>query len=199
MPELLVVIAILLILAGLAVENYALAQIRAKVARTKTELRQMALAVEAYSVDHNRPPRMRSWEFYKDPHYDEVWGEKVNGNLSQVVTTPVAYVSDVLRFDPFMESNRREGLDERLYTYQDIRSHTEHEPESAFWPGALEFYGAWRLCSVGPDQTFGHGFSNSAQLPYDPTNGLISAGNIWYSPKVPFDGPFPPADLLGAH
>lgn len=51
--ELLIVVAIIAILASIAVPNFLEAQIRAKVARAKNDLRVLATGLEAYSVDNN--------------------------------------------------------------------------------------------------------------------------------------------------
>ena len=53
--ELLIVVAIIAILAAIAVPNFLEAQTRAKVTRVKADLRTLALGVEAYAVDWNRP------------------------------------------------------------------------------------------------------------------------------------------------
>jgi hypothetical protein len=163
-------------------------------------MRLIATGIEAYTTDYNRPPRMRYYEFYSDPSIDMKDGEILNGNLSPVLSTPVAYLSNSDILDPFMTSSVNLPLTERLYTYQDIREHIKYYSTSQFWPLALDFYGPWRVCSVGPDQMFSHGFNNSGQLPYDPTNGIVSLGNLWYSPKYHFEGPMPRIpDLLGEH
>src|SRR5690606_23341327 len=54
--ELLIVVAIIAILAAIAVPNFIEAQARAKVSRTKSDMRAMATAIEAYAVDYNYYP-----------------------------------------------------------------------------------------------------------------------------------------------
>jgi hypothetical protein len=123
----------------------------------------------------------------------------VHGILSRVLTTPVAYLSSINRADPFMASILTAPLDERFYTYQVHSEYVKRLPASSFWPRAEAYYGPWRLVSVGPDLAFDHRFSNSAQLPYDPTNGLFSLGNIIRSPRYA-GGECPPVpELLGPH
>lgn len=52
--ELLIVVAIIAILAAIAVPNFLQAQTRSKVARTYTDMRTLATALEEYAVDYNR-------------------------------------------------------------------------------------------------------------------------------------------------
>ena len=54
--ELLIVVAIIGILAAIAVPNFLGAQIRAKVARVKTDIRAIAQAHEMYNLDRNTYP-----------------------------------------------------------------------------------------------------------------------------------------------
>ena len=197
--ELMIVVGIVLILAGIAVENYLAASIRAKVSRVQSDHRTVMTGIESYRVDHNRVPRM-AHSTYGDPAFDVINGEPVSGVMSHVLSTPVAYINSAYLLDPFMTEQKSAPLDERLYTYQVIPRYMAWNPESTFWPRALEFYGDWRLGSVGPDQSFSHQFANSAQLPYDPTNGLISLGNIWTSQKQGQEHPMPAIpELLGPH
>jgi len=54
--ELLIVVAIIAILAAIAVPNFLEAQTRSKVSRTASDMRSVAVAVEAYRVDNNDYP-----------------------------------------------------------------------------------------------------------------------------------------------
>ncbi|MCX7719266.1 MAG: type II secretion system GspH family protein [Candidatus Sumerlaeaceae bacterium] len=197
--ELIVVVAILILLAGLGSGNYMDALARARTARVKSEFRTLAGAIEAYTVDHNRPPRMAHWRFYRDEAFDRYGDVPVNGVSSKCLTTPVAYIGRSPMPDPFMLAVSAAPMDERFYTYHDMTEYVLRVPESSFWPRAREFYGEWRLMSVGPDLRFDHLFANSAQLPYDPTNGLFSAGNIIRG--AIYDGTTcpPVPELLGSH
>lgn len=197
--ELLVVIAIVSTLSGIALINFSEAQTKAKVSRATTDLRSLSSAIESYHVDNNRYPRMVSYRFYTDPSFDVISGETANGIPSKVLSTPVAYITSAYILDPFIGNDTGIRVDERIYTYQDLTSYRTNIPTSQFWPRAVEHYGSWRLASVGPDRTFDHGFTNSAQLPYDPTNGTISLGNLWYSHRYGGQPTMPMPALLGTH
>jgi type II secretion system protein G len=71
--ELLIVVAIIAILASIAVPNFLEAQVRAKVARAKNDLRTMATAIETFHVDNNGYPDLFT--------------------SLRVLSTPVAYIS----------------------------------------------------------------------------------------------------------
>ncbi len=200
--ELLIVVAIIAILAAIAVPNFLEAQTRSRVSRVVSDMRTFATAIEAYTVDYNATPRMTHTTFHPVdrelfPASEHPGG--VFGVMNPILSTPIAYITDVFRKDPFTaESGTGIRLDEQLFTYHDLATYQDRNPTSAFWAASTDFYGNWRLGSVGPDRTFAHGFSLSAQLVYDPTNGTLSLGNIWRSPKNSGIQP-PVGTLLGAH
>ena len=198
--ELLIVVAIIAILAAIAVPNFLEAQIRSKVSRIKADMRSIATAIESYAVDNNRVPRMVHTDFYPDDanHLPAPYTEAY-GILWWGLTTPVAYITRVDFIDPFQNTDTANRLDERRFTYQDIKKYKEEWGETPFWGPAQEYYGHWRLGSVGPDKQFAHGFSSSAQLAYDPTNGTISLGNICRSQNRSDNDQPPEGPLLGAH
>jgi len=196
--ELLIVVAIIAILAAIAVPNFLEAQVRAKVSRAKSDLRTYATAIESYAVDNNKPPR----EYDASPAKDGPFFGQTNasGIMAPILSTPISYISNAYGLDPFVKQGDNIPEDEKYFTYQDIRERRIDNPASAFWPAAEIYYGYWRMCSIGPDRKFtGGGFTNSAQLPYDPTNGTISPGNIWRSPRGGDIGEPPVGPLIGPH
>ena len=205
--ELLIVVAIIAILAAIAVPNFLEAQTRAKISRVKSDLRTYATAIESYAVDNNRPPREANFTYYGDTVYDPAKGTSVQvfGIISQVLSSPVAYITTARLYDVFQDKNLNAALDEQFYTYQDMKYRADLTP-TGFWPEAFKFYGNWRMLSVGPDRLFGvTGVTNGAQMAYDSTNGTVSPGNIHRSqvlndngqPKV---GPvYSGQTLLGTH
>ena len=86
--ELLIVVAIIAILAAIAVPNFLEAQTRAKIARTSSDMRALAVALESYFSDYNQYPIVndRPWR----PLTQRIY----------VLTTPIAYIATIPR-DPF--------------------------------------------------------------------------------------------------
>src|ERR1043166_6637133 len=87
--ELLIVVAIIAILAAIAVPNFLEAQTRAKVSRTKADLRTMATALESYAVDNlnHYPPYSPFTPINLTPATDP---QALNPRF---VTTPIAYIT----------------------------------------------------------------------------------------------------------
>ena len=192
--ELLIVVAIIAILAAIAVPNFLESQARAKVSRTKADMRSVAAAIESYHIDCNAyPPGYKT-----APRYGLT-----------VLTTPVSLMSTVDIFDPFSAPGL--SVSKRLLTYELINETGKFlevpsgpytiDPAS---PGGENPKGvAWWLASRGPDKAFGFQPSNPEydirqkffesdtnlgfflDTIYDPTNGTYSLGNIYRSGGSP--------------
>jgi prepilin-type N-terminal cleavage/methylation domain-containing protein len=201
--ELLIVVAIIAILAAIAVPNFLEAQTRSKVSRVKADIRTLVTGVEAYRVDNNRYPLD---ELGSTP-------TPIPAGLTQYdfrtirywtrITTPIAYVSSVLN-DTFRD--RRESVE--LTGFPSTKNYFWPHNQDLFnagWYGTGEtedvdyinkvhnsgsegigFY------SVGPDNAHytpydanGALIANVSRefLPYDPTNGTVSGGNILWNNK----------------
>ncbi|MDK2970638.1 MAG: ral secretion pathway protein [Candidatus Sumerlaeota bacterium] len=112
--ELLIVVAIIAILAAIAVPNFLEAQTRAKVSRSKSDMRSLAVGIEAYKVDSvHYPINMYStseqYQYNNGGHTDP-WGFKpIAHERGRTVaaclwrlTTPVSYISSVTGYaSPF--------------------------------------------------------------------------------------------------
>jgi len=179
--ELLIVVAIIAILAAIAIPNFLAAQIRAKVARAKGEMRSIATANEAYFTDNNA--------------YTRYWWAGSFPTIPTSVrfihlTTPVAYMTSYPAVDPFgLPQNVSSGYDS--YDYVDEQSIIElfggtlGGTAQALW-GGTTWGRAYRICSAGPDrwQTYANnaigGNYPASGMPnyYDPTNGTVSNGEI---------------------
>ncbi len=180
--ELLVVVAVIAILAAIALPNFLEAQTRAKVSRTKADMKTLATVVEAYTVDHNRPP------------YDGEPGETHYGwvNIWKAVTTPVAYTGSLFPAvfqDDGMAESPLPGHTNFL-SPSNKRKHV-YDYSTAYWervatdPGQKATWGGnfgntmWKVTSPGPDLEFDNAGSFYGQRElYDPTNGTISMGDL---------------------
>jgi prepilin-type N-terminal cleavage/methylation domain-containing protein len=204
--ELLIVVAVIAILALIAVPNFLEAQVRAKVARVRSDLRTIATAIEAYAVDNTDYPR--NW----------MYGY---GTIPPDLTTPVAYLSSLRMTDPFAIRliDKYSHLGDwpnfvPFYTYDRILTLDEASKFSLDSPwrpgiesidgpgynqGALLKYGQWRLFSIGPDREWIRpeiGI-HSIDIPYDPTNGSVSFGNLLRTQRHP-EGRVMPFTLSGS-
>jgi len=183
--ELLIVVAIIAILAAIAVPNFLESQTRAKVSRVMADMRSIATAIEAYTVDYNRPP-LDWYEWSEAETRGVVLTLDFNSVLAQL-TTPVAYLTSIPE-DFFVPI--REGLSLHSW-YATLKGYgwpggTYHSDPSD--PAAL-FYGPrvqyqWVLVSWGPDMyleyfRYGSGWHGDV-LYYDATNGSKSQGDIYY-------------------
>ena len=183
--ELLIVVAIIAILAAIAVPNFLEAQVRSKVSRSKADMRTLATAIESYHVDNNRYPVDGS----KAGDGEAFWYPPTD------LTTPIAYITSLPLIDPFRETADTASFAVdfterwyRQYRYRNFK-YTYNTPSSAGGDARLQvynsLYGAWELLGNGPDKSAGpfiyptiNGVPIELSIPYDPTNGTISDGNM---------------------
>lgn len=183
--ELLIVVAIIAILAAVALPNFLEAQMRAKVTRTKSDMRTVATALEAYHVDYNHYPNMYQ--------YRRVGTLTVYLFVPNSITTPVAYLSTkgilLDNFKPRRVNNRVQtgSTDPRFldyYNYINSAQYNRYDFADATYPRIPreKYTGGWELWSygpdlkVGPEETLNDG--TKTYLLYDPTNGTVSGGDI---------------------
>jgi len=164
--ELLIVVAIIAILALIAIPNLLEAQVRAKIARVRSDIRTISVGIEAYAVDKNAYP-------YFDPHMDHSYLCDAPG-----LTTPIAYLQtfpmEVFK-PPRIQSPRQ-----RYYRYYPVEYWVREFPRLHRHPWT------WVLMSNGPDLDIDVNevsarivLSGGYMAIYDPTNGTISQGDIW--------------------
>jgi len=199
---LLIVVAIIAILAAIAVPNFLEAQIRSKVSRAKSDQRVLAVGIEAYAVDWNRPPlavneletnRCASWT--TGPPWTEIIAQSK-------MTTPVAYVSS-LPINPFsvntFSTNQKTGVVNREMnrpmTYRAVLcpylSAAEKNVRAAGYTWLLLCHGpsrngAGQYTNILLGGTFTAGQTGGA---YDPSNGAASYGWIMRTNKGVFTVP----------
>lgn len=178
--ELLIVVAIVAMLAAIAVPNFQAAQARAKVARTEADLYAIATGLETYRTDFNGYPVVGSLAF------PGPWDMSVPYlRRLRPLTTPVAYINSV-PVDAF-----RPVLDPKSLG-----------PEYCYAPGNLYHGGSakysgntyrntiYSIAGRGPDREINAGgyclshpvaYESKINITgrYDPTNGTISAGDVF--------------------
>jgi len=162
--ELLIVVAIIGILAAIAIPNFLLAQVRAKVSRCHSDMRTIELAITSYHVDNN----------------DYVY----SGYYMYCLSTPIAYISSIPEdpFGPIVETDHGYSVVLAMYGSPVSAKYIYHGPSMFRNSGFTQEYGIhWVLTGLGPDR----GWFDDSFLPslgifpqYDPTNGTVSRGNI---------------------
>lgn len=178
--ELLIVVAIVAIVAALAIPNFMSAMNRARIARTKSDLRVVAGAIEAYRADHKAYP----WPDAPDGTPILNPDNLPSGFLTRVpsrLTTPVAYLDPMLA-DPFPVAD---GDENPRFLYSTNQYFAAAEGEGAwesYVAGLLPFETSsglrysFRISGRGPDRDS----ETAAPALYDPSNGTISSGDIVY-------------------
>lgn len=169
--ELLIVVAIIAILAAIAVPNFLEAQTRAKVARSKNDLRTLALALESYMLDCGS---------YPNDSDNTVGLGNQNGFLR--LTTPIAYISALLR-DPFQT-----GTEADSSPYYEMGSGSDNQgwgtKYKAQGNGSYKKVHSYQVTGVSSDRKDDTDsndywpFATVCRL-YDPSNGTISRGDIY--------------------
>jgi prepilin-type N-terminal cleavage/methylation domain-containing protein len=178
--ELLIVVAIIAILALIAVPNFLEAQTRAKVSRTQTDMRSVVVALEAYRVDWNGYP-FPSYGNSTDGATDSTFEidnpeQGVNSsNNNENLTTPIAYMTSLPR-DVFSPAHSH------WFGYCTVRD--------SVWiltglgPNGTQPTTQWLGWQGGDIQEFSAIEDPAYEIvlrTYDPTNGTVSAGDIWRS------------------
>lgn len=203
--ELLIVVAIIGILAAIAVPNFLNAQVRAKVARSYSDMKSTANAIEQLRLDRG----VMLVDFWDD---DTDWGRKrirevFNGvgdlpeatrrqiDVLAPLTSPISYLTSVPK-DPFAPKAlepRTAGHSERsgqqgndVYHYMD---NDPNNPTGGNDYGATQFNpplkkGEFILFAWGPGtQDFYKTNGIRLGIPYDASNGVSSVGDIMYGSR----------------
>ncbi len=193
--ELLIVVAIIAILAAIAIPNFLAAQVRAKVSRSKAEVRTLATALETYAVDYNEYPG--AYIYRSGISLGWLTPDFMPPYLMRLIplTTPLSYVASLPK-DPFNPLSDRSGIDwsdDGNNTYVYFTSYYKdivHVSSSGTFPTPswldMNSSGKWRLAGYGPARK--RFWNNTSYLrewqmgyveyEYDPTNGTVSNGMI---------------------
>ncbi|OPZ23021.1 MAG: Type II secretion system protein G precursor [candidate division BRC1 bacterium ADurb.BinA364] len=200
--ELLIVVAIIAILAAIAVPNFLEAQTRSKVARAKTDQRSIAVGLEAYIVDYNRPIID-----YNEGVNLNLWTKYHRYDTYNSLTTPVAYMTSVPD-DPFAKFGHWETdftdyrSDDRKFQFllahalwskklSKVPSNVHAAAYAKGYVWALVGYGPSRIGSAPwPFVMFAYPGTGSAPPTniYDASNGTVSKGLIVRSNKGVYTG-----------
>ena len=187
--ELLIVVAIIAILAAIAVPNFLEAQTRAKVSRAHADMRSLATGLESYRIDNNK--------YVPTPNYNRVTGLQsyVLESRWAYLTTPIAYMTSIVD-DPFGDTSVTESnfqTSNKFRTFDYVAFDTEGSFEANnYKPDLIQAFNypesiLWMMASQGPDLDPGLKVQDPAAgtvsgyatgLPYDPSNGTISAGDV---------------------
>ena len=192
--ELLIVVAIIGILVSIAIPNFLSAQIRAKVARAQADLQTLETGLLAYYTDYNDVPLDGD---DVDPINTDLWDTRIG---LKALTSPISYLSSIpLAAAPFYnELNPPESQWRVAYEWATTRFISEGNQVTGgggagYLPSEEKKY--W-LGWGGPDKMLdfpdfrrpddgdapGNGFTldwiAARARYYDPTNGVISQGDI---------------------
>ena len=195
--ELLIVVAIIGILAAIAVPNFMNAQVRAKVARAKNDLRSFGTALESYYLDQNDYPR--------DETDDQRFYKYLVNPCCFPLTTPVAYMGSITARDPFLkdaqiQQQELQGGHSGSYSY----FHYQQRLGEYFVKYPRAYKKAYCVLTQGPDfnPDFLHMLPGYVAYPdgsfpwsstaYASSNGLLSRGDVAY-----FGGGIPVNGLVG--
>jgi len=181
--ELLIVVAIIGVLAAIAVPNFLNAQIRAKIARTHSDLKAFSTAMEMYFLDSNEYP----------------WGNfpnSVGGFTTASLTclsTPVAYLSSIMQIDAFGEGSWTSNgpTNKDYYTYVNYNGYWARNDTSAqgYFKNNHPYFKGYGMASFGPDKRDSGGVWGTLYYKignmticnstlYAASNGLVSLGDI---------------------
>jgi prepilin-type N-terminal cleavage/methylation domain-containing protein len=186
--ELLIVVAIIAILAAIAVPNFLEAQTRSKASRAKTDMRSTAVALEAYAVDNNHYPPPIGYAPPAPFTIEDPAAEAFEGFTPFRITTPIAYIA-TLPIDVFAVAVEDEHPQRVCWHYSEQENNASaavNAPEFIRDLALLLSYGGaesyrYFLFSHGPDLKHQDGSpENGNPAIYDPTNGTISSGDIYY-------------------
>ncbi|HQO33329.1 MAG TPA: prepilin-type N-terminal cleavage/methylation domain-containing protein [bacterium] len=212
--ELLIVVAIIGILAAIAVPNFMNAQLRAKIARSASDCRNLGLAVESFRIergmllidiwDDDNAVGLERLQTYFGNIANSKKATRLQRDVMAPLTTPVCYIASIPK-DPLLRNPLTVATSETwtgqldTYTYVDRDPAVPDDPWihdhniTGYLPGNERVSsvrpfadGEFALIGSGPDgEVIQSGFRG---MPYDSSNGLRSNGNITWRSGGGVDG-----------
>ena len=182
--ELLIVVAIIAILAAIAIPNFLAAQTRAKVSTAMKDMQSIATGIESYDVDNTAYPLSSNYLYSSPPTNGPLDYYRIQ-RLAQL-TTPIAYLTRA-PMDVFNINGTITAPWDRAYPYWCPKRFDAYKNSGSYdnmftdIPDERTRLGGWALMSFGPDQnyTVNVGTWPGKLMPYDPTNGIITNGDIF--------------------
>lgn len=177
--ELLIVVAIIGILAAIAVPNFLNAQVRAKIARSQSDIRSVVNSLMAYRVDNNvLPPRRLTEGSSSDRIYPTY--------LPQLfyLSTPVSYFNVEQGVSPFNKPTNVIPHGYWFYNWGELIDKNAPITISYNQPTPKKMF-RWMVSSLGPNGSenpyeteMGGSGTHLMFIDFDPSNGLNSRGII---------------------
>ncbi len=181
--ELLIVVAIIAILAAIAVPNFLEAQVRSKVSRVKSDLRTLATGMESYYVDNNAYPMCNNFGVALNAAESTGVAGAQDGPVLEVLSTPIAYVTNSLIQDPFQAKLRTGGVYNGAGNQPGLNASYPDNPTD------LPVYQSYQYQSMGFDNRADYGntpikpiawvtFSSGPDLTYFNMGGILARNSI---------------------
>jgi prepilin-type N-terminal cleavage/methylation domain-containing protein len=200
--ELLIVVAIIGILAAIAVPNFLNAQVRAKIARSYADMKNLGTAIEMCRMDKNvmlvdlwdddyEWATKRIMDVFHGVGFRSNQLQRTSIDVFAPLTTPVSYMTSIPN-DPFIEKygvdvHGGNNVNFRSYIYGDLEV-LDADIGGFYVPAynpkqnTTNMFGVrplstneWVMLGFGPD---GDMPSTTWGVPYDASNGLTSNGEI---------------------
>jgi len=176
--ELLIVVAIIAILAAIAVPNFLEAQTRSKVSRNMADMRSLAVGLEAYHVDSAHYPTGLI-----DVNAPGIFRSYLRRLIP--LTTPVAYVTSIPDdvFNLFGEPGAVPPSEYKTFDYFLITDLLAASLVEFNDQRGVRINAVYQMRGLGPDRDndrFSGAREGKGPIPYDPTNGTISDGDMKY-------------------